>query len=168
MSRLSLFVGAAVVSILTASSAMPVNAESTATSAPSASGKKIAIALPRPKVEKPPGRIAAPAIKPWEDVPGKSSPNFDKKSSPQTDLKKALRQSARFLEDAKKEAGRKYAELVAWISSVFKNSTEPKMTPVSSPRLKNKKFQPIPEPSEGHGAKMYLRPQGRIQTVVER
>lgn len=163
MSRISLYACAAF--FLMSGGATSVAAEET-TTAPTASGRRIALAMPRPKADKTSAAVMPDIVK-WTDDNG-ANPGPLTAPTPEK-VRQALKQGTEALEAARVESCKKFTELMVWISTTLKVDPTPRVTPVSSPRrLPAQKLAPVPEPNPGDGVKQYVGPEGRLQTVTGR
>ncbi|MBY0548076.1 MAG: hypothetical protein K2W95_12345 [Candidatus Obscuribacterales bacterium] len=169
MSRISLSACAALAILLPASGSLKALADEDVSvmSGNSSSGRRIAMAMPRPKADKSAATALPDLVKWGESNSGDVSVTFSAPTP--ANVRKTLKQGADALESAKVESCKKLTELAAWLSAMLKTDPVPTLTPVSTPRrLSGKKFSPVPEPNPGDGVKHYVSPEGRIQSVVGR
>ena len=134
MSRLSRLAPIFMLAVLVSSLALPVMAQDNSTRA---SGKRIALALPRPKVDKP--VVIAPVPVPAQDdvrqPAGVTMPEWPALPS---GVRRSIKNATRAIEQTEEVVSRKVVELVIWVSKVFDSNATPVATPASSPNLAGK------------------------------
>lgn len=153
MSHISLSAFAALALLLLASVSLKALADEDVriVSGSPSSGRRISMAMPRPKADKSATNATPDLVKWGADT---SDQPISLSAPTPHNVRQSLKQGAEALETARVESGKKLTELAAWLSSMLKADPVPTLTPVSTPRrLSGKRFAHVSEPKPGDGVK---------------